>query len=345
MTEEADDPVQPVSLSREQYTADGYVVAPALIDRAFCDKLNVRLEAVLRGQYDVPGGTPDKAPPFKVEQRSKPGKQPPPLGGPSKRTLQVINCWKADTAFARLVRSPTLGKIVADLAGWPAGARVANDQVWAKPPGAAPLTFHRDSPYFDFVPSDVATVWIALDDMDEELGPLEYVRASHDWGDGRVGSAEQFFDTRDRFALLHDAARREGINEPQSELAIQRLAVRAGGAGIHNGRLWHGSGKNASANRPRRGLGIHFVPADARFRDAEGGYATQAHRFRDPAGGNRLPPECFPVTWAPELIVENEQDVAPTQPAMEQAAETETAPELKSESRLHGENAGTLDAG
>ena len=32
------------------------------------------------------------------------------------------------------------------------------DQVWAKPPGAPPLVFHRDSPYFDFAPSDVVTV-------------------------------------------------------------------------------------------------------------------------------------------------------------------------------------------
>ena len=46
-------------------------------------------------------------------------------------------------------------------------------QVWAKPPGASPLTFHRDSAYFDFVPSDVITVWLALDDMLPELGPLE----------------------------------------------------------------------------------------------------------------------------------------------------------------------------
>ena len=69
------------------------------------------------------------------------------------------------------------------------------------------------------------------------------------------------------------------------------------GAGIHNGRLWHGSGRNRSRTQPRRGLGIHFVPADARFRDAENGYETLAHRFRDPSGGNALPDHAFPVTW------------------------------------------------
>lgn len=94
------------------------------------------------------------------------------LGGPSKRTLQVINIWKSDEAFKSLVHSKRLGKLVAKLAGWP-GARVANDQVWAKPPGASPLTFHRDTTYFDFAPNEIVTVWIALDDVDDpELGAL-----------------------------------------------------------------------------------------------------------------------------------------------------------------------------
>lgn len=295
-----EDPVARVEPARADFESAGFVTVPALLrEPAFASTLNERLERMLRGEFDVPGGAPDKSPPFKAETRCKPGKAPPPLGGPSKRTLQVINCWKADAAFRRLVLSPNLGRIVATLAGWQSGARVANDQVWAKPPGAAPLTFHRDSPYFDFVPCDVVTVWIALDDMDDELGPLEYVVGSHAWGEGRVGSADQFFDGRDRSALMHDAARREGIADPAGSLQIKRLQVVAGGAGIHNGRLWHGSGPNVSATRPRRGLGVHFVPAEARYRDAEVGYQTMAHRWRDPAGGNELPQESFPVTWAP----------------------------------------------
>jgi ectoine hydroxylase-related dioxygenase (phytanoyl-CoA dioxygenase family) len=42
-------------------------------------------------------------------------------------------------------------------------------QVWAKPPGASPLVFHRDSAYFDFEPfNQVVTVWVALDDMTDQ---------------------------------------------------------------------------------------------------------------------------------------------------------------------------------
>ena len=188
------DPVLPSPpLPRDSWATDGFVIVRALISRSFASLLNGRLERILRGEYET-GVPPDKAPRLLAAERGapKPGKPAPlPLGGPSKRTLQIINVWKSDGAFAALVTSPTLGRMVAQLAGWPAGARVANDQVraspppagdlggdlgghlgddlgdvtaasprqvWAKPPGGAPLTFHRDGPYFDFVPSDVVTV-------------------------------------------------------------------------------------------------------------------------------------------------------------------------------------------
>ena len=61
-----------------------------------------------------------------------------------------------------------------------------NEHTTKRPPGAPSLAFHRDSPYFEpFFPQEVvATVWIALDDMDPEIGPLVYVPGSHLWPKG-----------------------------------------------------------------------------------------------------------------------------------------------------------------
>ena len=287
--------------TRSAFARDGFLIFDQLVPRQTCADLCLRLECVLQGDCDGPYGRPDKAPKLRSPRRTKPGKQPAPLGGPSKQTLQVINIWKADAAFASVVLSPCIGRLVAMIGGWAAGARIANDQVWAKPPRAGPLTFHRDSAYFDFLPSDVITVWIALDDMEPELGPLQYVHGSHAWADGRVGSANQFFDSRNRFALLHDAAKREGIADPSSQLQITTLTVKAGGCGIHDGRLWHGSGPNLSEIKPRRGLGIHFIPADAKLREASG--STLAHTLRFVEDG--MQPSVglcgiqFPITWSP----------------------------------------------
>ena len=40
--------------------------------------------------------------------------------------------------FRQVVLSPQLGALAATLGGW-SGARVAEDQLWLKPPGAGPL--------------------------------------------------------------------------------------------------------------------------------------------------------------------------------------------------------------
>ncbi|KAL3899347.1 MAG: hypothetical protein SGARI_006481, partial [Bacillariaceae sp.] len=265
-------------------------VCSNVISLSTVDALNDRLEDVLRGTYDR-GIKPDKVPRLlkgdkpqqsptdtdttqataskdgstkkKSQKRSKIG----PIGfsgNPQNiQVLQIINIHKADSLFRKLETNESLASIVAQLAGWEAGARLAQDQVWAKPPGASPLVFHRDSPYFMFDPPDVVTVWFALDDMDPELGPLEYVRGSHNWGDGRVGSAQQFFQANVK-SLLKSAAEREGLDVDDLDI-VSMAGLKAGGMSIHHGKIWHGSGKNCSTSRPRRGLGMHFVPANVRF--------------------------------------------------------------------------------
>ena len=284
-----DDPCAAHAKPTGDFRADGFVRLERLISPATAAALAERLERVLRCEYDA-GVPPDKRP------RAPKGEAPLGFSGERRgaKTLQLINVWKCDRRFARLARSPALGRIVAELAGWASGARLAQDQVWAKPPGAPPLVFHRDSPYFDFVPDDVVTVWVALDAMAPELGPLEYVRGSHRWADGRSGSAAQFFDS-DRFALVRSAAEREGVAESVEARVVSMAGLPAGGCSIHDGRTWHGSGPNESASSPRRGVGIHFVPAEAKFKPTVGKLWVPLKAD----GSDALPDDLLPVVWAP----------------------------------------------
>jgi phytanoyl-CoA hydroxylase len=158
-----------------------------------------------------------------------------------------------------------------------------------------------------FTPDDVVTVWIALDDMDEELGPLEYVRGSHRWGDGRVGSSSSFFQSDSR-NLLYSAAAREGIKDAESSLEVISLAgLSAGGLSIHHGKTWHGSGKNNSTNRPRRGIGLHFVPAEVAFikEDAKKSKLWRKYVVEEDTDDDSLtmsvPDNDFPLVWTPQL--------------------------------------------
>ena len=310
----------------ESFQRDGFILVPNVVaSQEAVNTLNDRLEDVLRGNYDR-RRKPDKTP--RLLKGTKPtisttntssihhttnGNQPTTSKKEKKkkevgaigfsgnfqnvRVLQIINIHKADSVYRRFETDPNLAKLVACLAGWEQGARLAQDQVWAKPPGAPPLVFHRDSPYFMFTPSDVVTVWLAMDDMDEELGPLEYVKSSHIWGDGRKGSANQFFQSTNPKHLVESAANYEGITLDQLEF-VSLAGIPAGSMSIHDGKIWHGSGKNRSMSRPRRGLGLHFVPANVRFTHAAAKsslWKSYVNPEKDPSE-MELPEEDFPLS-------------------------------------------------
>ena len=270
-----------LNLRAEEFAKNGFIVLDQLLQPGVAEALNDRLERVLCEEYDT-GVPPEKMPGLKLRDPWKPGK----------RTIQIVNIRHADKLYNSVITSPVLGQLVADVANWK-GARLASDQVWCKPPQSGALSFHRDSAYFDFVPSDVVTIWIAFDEMVPEVGPLEHVEGSHLWGEGRVGSANQFFDN-DRRRLMFDAALKEGFTNPEEELHIHQVNVPAGGGAIHNGKTWHGSDRNRSTKQPRRGLGIHFVPACAQFKDGELGRMWGKHRIE---GSNEMPDDQFPVTF------------------------------------------------
>jgi phytanoyl-CoA hydroxylase len=270
----------------QSFQRDGFVAIPHVLDQETVNELNHHLEQVLQGIYNR-NQKPDKTP-----SQSTRG-----------QVLQVVNAHKCDSVFRQLAVSPVLGHVVAQLAQWTVGTRLAQDQIWAKPPGAPGLVFHRDSPYFMFDDPSVMTVWIALDTMDAELGPLEYIPGSHTWSSGNNGGmASPFFSNHDagrRKLVQAAAAKQHGWmvdGDPQQPL-------RAGGISIHDGRTWHGSGNNHSTSRPRRGLGLHFVPANVKF-------TTRAQKSQlwkqyvqgmdaDQLKTAELDTEDFPITWQP----------------------------------------------
>lgn len=341
----------------ENFHSDGFVrIDTPILTPRFVQSLNQRLEEVLRGRYST-GRPPKKAPRrFKTEYPGSPhirtakdeedrshwtiaqrkayvkpkpraivgplGMQPGHRKHHSPKVLQIINIFQADTLFRALVLHPGLAQCVAQLAGWE-GVRLASDQVWAKPPGAGALRWHRDGPYFMFadptkctaVPANVVTVWVALDAMDDTaLGPLQYVRGSHQWQDadaGRVGAYEGFLekqggdDEADTPMLLSRNKYDDVVDNEEETNVVSMLGLPAGAISIHHGLTWHGSPANTTDSRPRRGLGIHYVPANVRFsREAEYSKLWRPY-VKDciDAGGDpttiELPETDFPVVWTP----------------------------------------------
>lgn len=290
-------PFDPVSMgieARSAFLRDGFsVFSSSALSPKNLELAREHLRDIFRGIYDL-GRAPTKSI-KKIDEHFtfELGAQPVlrHRGTPKRvQTLHVINAWWCDSFFRRLATSPELGALVAHLCGWEErGCRFAQDQVWVKPPGAGPLSFHRDTTYFDFKPKEVATVWFALDNTfpiegsSVDVGPLEYCAGSHRWGFARRGSVNQFFDP-DYHCMLRDAAAKEASTleerdstaaQPNSSLhgawlttqnlAITRVNVEAGGFSVHDGNTWHGSGPNTSPSQFRRGIGLHYIPGDAIF--------------------------------------------------------------------------------
>ncbi|CAK0863341.1 unnamed protein product [Prorocentrum cordatum] len=105
----------------------------------------------------------------------------------------------------------------------------------------------------------VFTAWLALDDLEPDLGPLEYACGSHLWPlPQSEGYRPALFGRKDYRTELEKAAAHAG-----QSICVTQVLVPQGGGSVHDGRTWHGSGVNRSG-RPRRGLGVHFGPRGAR---------------------------------------------------------------------------------
>ncbi len=261
----------------ESFLADGFVTVDSLIDPKLIEPLKERFERLFRGEFET-GTAPDEV--NWLEERDDPT-----------LTRQICNGWKADRLIASTVLNVHLGEAVATLAGWP-GARIIQDNVLWKPPGARSLGFHRDNAYLAwYTPTEMFSCWIALDDTAAGGGTLEIARGSHRWPTAGNPTGE-FHAPDDYRATVTEAAEAACV-----ELDIAAVEVGMGGGSFHHGWVWHGSGPNSSS-RHRRTLVLHCASSEARFnRDGLGEgngpiYSRYARLTDDEMDENH-----FPILW------------------------------------------------
>jgi hypothetical protein len=256
----------------EQFRADGFLILDRLLSADEVQRARSRFEPLFRGEFET-GLYPD-------EWNWCEGRDPPD------RTRQICNGWKSDRTIARIVLKEEIGRMCATLAGW-SGARIGQDNVLWKPPGAKALGFHQDDSYCNWViPMGFTTCWIALDDTTAAGGTIEYARGSHRWG--VFPKIRQFHAPDDYREALRAAARSVG-----AEVDLVPIEVPAGGCAIHAGGTWHGSDANRSG-RPRRSLVTHCLASEARFHPTEvSTIYSRYHRIGDDA----MDESFFPILW------------------------------------------------
>jgi len=129
-----------------------------------------------------------------------------------------------------------------------------NLQYFNKPPGIGQATpAHQDGHYFMLQPCQAVTMWMALDNVDEENGCVRYLRGSH--LDGmRPHERTQTLGFSQGIANF-------GHTETREEVACP---AKPGDLLAHHALTVHWADANASPTRTRRALGFIFYGESAR---------------------------------------------------------------------------------
>jgi phytanoyl-CoA hydroxylase len=239
-------------------------------------------------------------------------------------TREICNAWKASPTISSVVCSPVLGRIASDLMGWNV-VRIGQDDVIHKPPMSNAVGFHHDGAYISDnilpVEGNCLTMWIALDDADDENGALQYAPGSHLWpyrpvesvsassfhsvqqsrGDdtGRTNNSdrEDDDDVDDKYLdPLRQAAQLAGYNPETVVDSVETVCVGVGEMVVHHQQVWHGSGPNRSRARPRRALVAHVINGQVQWRtDPPPHYIYGRYFIR---GETHLRDDFFPVLFS-----------------------------------------------
>lgn len=137
---------------------------------------------------------------------------------------------------------------------------ILNMQLFEKHPYISkPTRSHQDNAYFQLTPTTPMTIWVALDDIDEENGCLYYAPTSH----------KRPTHKHSRYHKLTTFRIRSGVpglslclHEHPEETDVP-LPVNAGDVLMHNCNTIHRAGKNNSERR-RRAIGIVFIPDECK---------------------------------------------------------------------------------
>jgi non-heme Fe2+,alpha-ketoglutarate-dependent halogenase len=177
-----------------------------------------------------------------------------------------INGWhRYCTDIYDLVMEPRILDYVEDLLGPDLICTMTH--YFCKLPGETKqVAWHQDASYWPLTPSKVVTVWLAVDDVDDENGPMTVIPGSHQHG--QIPFAE--VDDREVNVLGQSVPNPlDWGNEPVP------FTMKAGQISLHSDLLLHGSVPNRS-NRRRCGLTLRYNPPDVRGQDPDCGSAIIA---------------------------------------------------------------------
>ncbi len=222
---------------KADFDRDGYVFIPGFLSAEEVVGLNQKLELFIReGVPAMPSG--------EVFYENKED---------ASTLKQLINIHNNDPYFEQIL----VGSLFEDLAAGILGESVVPKtlEYFNKPPKIGkPTPPHQDAYYFMITPQQATTMWLALEDVDEENGCVRYVRGSHRHGmrpHGRTQVAG-FSQSITDFGLVEDQ---------ENEVPFP---AKAGDLLVHHAMTIHRAEGNTSPSRSRRAMGFIYFGESAR---------------------------------------------------------------------------------
>lgn len=130
-----------------------------------------------------------------------------------------------------------------------------NLQYFNKPPGIGQATPpHQDGFYFMLEPCEALTMWLALEDVDEENGCLRYICGSH-------------LDGLRPHSRTKTLGFSQGLTDFPNESDLTNEIICPANAGdlfVHHALTVHRADANRSESRSRRAIGAVFFSAEAK---------------------------------------------------------------------------------
>ena len=215
---------------KESYDRDGFVLVRNFLSPDEYEPLISVLERFIR---EVVPSIPDEAAFYQDKSRPETLKQ-------------MQHMAKFEPYFEEYSRHPKWNALASTLIG--EEAHTAGPEWFNKPPQTDhPTPPHQDNFYFKLNPPNVASVWMAIDPVDEENGCLRYIPGSH-----LRGIRPHALTTVLGFS--------QGITDygPKDEEMEVMVEMQPGDAVVHHAEIIHRADPNQSASRHRRALAMVY---------------------------------------------------------------------------------------
>ena len=159
-----------------------------------------------------------------------------------------------DETFLKFCMNVKILKFVEQLLG--KDFALWNSSFFAKPAyNGFETPWHQDGQYWPIYPLANCTVWLAIDDANEDNGCLRFIKGSH-----KDKTLKQHSRNNKKNLTLHQELNKEELDEKN----IVNLILKRGQISLHDVYMVHGSNENKSS-KSRRAMTMRFMPSTSNF--------------------------------------------------------------------------------